>query len=116
MKKTLMLATGAVLLVALGAIGSLALARGATGTTVRTVKTYEIPYDSYAHAVGTNLYCEYLNTSTGLPAFDCYVFQKTGSKLRLAGNHYAALIASGGVVVTKTNAAGTSFDFTKSYG
>jgi len=116
MKKKLTLAASVVLLVTLGALGSLALAGGATGTTVHTVKTYEIPYGSYAHAVGTNLYCEYLNTSTGVPAFDCYVFQKTGSKLKLAGNHYAALIASGGVVVTKTNAAGTSFNFSKSYG
>jgi hypothetical protein len=101
-------------LIALVVLATLLLT-GIGAATVRSGKTIEIPYGSFAHASGTNLYCEYLNGTTGVPAFNCFVAQGTGSHPRVAGSTYLVLFDHTGVTVDKMNAGGTGFKLTKAY-
>jgi hypothetical protein len=101
-------------LMAVAALATLMLAGGAAAT-VRSGKLIEIPFGSYAHASGTDLYCKNTNSGNGVHLFDCYVAKQTGSHLYIAGNKYQAAITDLGVEVDKSNAASTGFSFSKGY-
>jgi hypothetical protein len=114
MNKNLAMAMIAASLVALSALATLSLVGGAAAT-VRGVRTIEIPLGSYAHAAGTDLYCEFADSSTGVPGFNCFASRQAGSNVHVGGNSYAVLIAAAGVVVDKSNASATKWVFTKTY-
>ena len=114
MKKHVTLTLIAGLLMALAVVATLSLAGGAAAT-VRGGKTIEIQLGSYGHASGTDLYCEYADSSTGVPGFNCFASPQKGSGVHVAGNSYAVLIAASGVVVDKSNATATRWVFTKTY-